>query len=80
MMTASSSRVAGTATRLTGADPAPRIFGGARTISSSSSADWRIERSSRYAAALLASVAGSSEARHCLISVRVTSVSGISAK
>ena len=50
--------------RVTGGEPAPRIFGGARKISSSSSAATRIARSSRYAAALLDSVCGSIEARH----------------
>ncbi len=42
-----SSKVAGMTTCLTGALPAPRIFGGTRSISSSSWAAWRIERSSR---------------------------------
>ena len=53
VITAISSTVAGTATRLTAAVPAPRIFGGARSISSSSSAAWSSERSRRYAAASL---------------------------
>ena len=47
VMTSSSSRVAGTAIRVTSAVLAPRIFGGARSISSSSSAATSIERSSR---------------------------------
>jgi hypothetical protein len=47
LITAISSREACTATRLTGAEPAPRFLGGARSISSSSSADWSRERSSR---------------------------------
>ncbi len=79
-MTASSSKVAGTATRFTGALLAPRIFGGARSISSSSSAACISERSSRYAAALVDSVDASSDARQALISERVTSRSGISPK
>lgn len=74
-----SSSVAGLMTRLTRDEPAPRIFGGARKISSSSSAATRIARSTRYAAALLDSVSGSSAARHRLISESVTSTSGMSA-
>ncbi len=47
VMTSISSRVAGTAIRWTRAVLAPRIFGGARSMSSSSSAATSIERSSR---------------------------------
>ena len=45
-----------------------------------SSMAWRMERSSRYAAALEEAVFGSSERRHALISDRVTSRSGIAPK
>ena len=77
-MTSISPNAAGFATRFTRAEPAPRTFGGARSISSSSSAAWRMERRSRYAAAFVASVLGSSEARQFLMSDSVTSDRGIS--
>lgn len=58
VMTAISSKVAGTATLRTAAVLAPRIFGGARSISSCSAAAWSSERSNLYAAAFDASVFG----------------------
>lgn len=79
-MMANSSKVAGIATYLTGALPAPLIFGGARAISSSSTAACKIERNNLKAAALVEAVAGSSDARQILICPKVTSLKVIWAK
>jgi hypothetical protein len=58
----------------------PRTFGGTRSMSSSSSAAWRSERSTRQAAALVDSVVASGDALQALISDSVTSRYGIAAK